>query len=140
MVGIRSENETIALKFGTRLCVMSCDHRCVYITMELEQDYEEAFLDFTEATMSIYNPFIQIAMVIPARIFLNLLNKFFSICFYYSDLFVAVRNLVAVMEDSTMMRRKGRSDQLQYLVEQGFKVKDMLMCSRRTIERKMQPV
>lgn len=50
------------------------------------------------------------------------------------NLFGAVRDLVAVMaanEDSTMVRRKGRpevpigEDQLQYLVEQGFKVKDI---------------
>lgn len=124
--------------------------------MELEQDYEEAFLDFTEAAIehirSVYpdsdgDTRKDLELAEQVLQYLLLLN---NDCDSDSDLFVAVRDLVAVMtagEDSTMVRRKGRSevpigeDQLQYLVEQGFKVKDisdMFMCSRRTIERKMK--
>ena len=64
-----------------------------------------------------------------------------------SDLFGAVRRLVVAMTEQQERRGRGRpevaihKDQLQYLVEQGFRVKDiseMFMCCRRTIERKMK--
>ena len=67
----------------------------------------------------------------------------------YSDLFTAVRDLVAVMaanEDNNNVRRRGRpevsigKDQLQYLIQQRFRIKDiidMFKYSRRTIEQKM---
>lgn len=64
-----------------------------------------------------------------------------------SDLFSAVRRLVVAMTEQLECRGRGRpkvaihKDQLQYLVEQGFRVKDiseMFMCCTRTIERKMK--
>ena len=118
----------------------------------MEPEYEEAILDFTEVAVghirSVYpdcdddtrKDLLELAE--QALQYLLLLGN-------DSDLFDSVLDLVTVMaanDDSNMVRSKGRpevpigEDQLQYLVEQGFKVKDisdMFMCSR-TIERKMK--
>ena len=65
------------------------------------------------------------------------------------ELLVALRELVIAMSnvnDKRLVRRRGRpevsidNEQLQFLVEQGFKMKDICEvfgCSKRTIERRM---
>ena len=67
-----------------------------------------------------------------------------------ADLFYALRSLVAAVvadRENRMVRRRGRPlllierEQLQYLIEQGFKINDisdMFGCCRRTIERRMK--
>ena len=124
-------------------------------TMELDHDHESMFLEFAEASIEhirlVYSEcdedtrkdlFELAEQVLQYLVILGDVTD--------SDLFAAVRDLVAIMaedEDVAMVRRRGRpdvcidKDQLQYLIEQGFKIKDisdMFKCSRRTIERKMK--
>lgn len=116
---------------------------------------EEAFLEFAEAAIE------HIRSVYPdcdedtREDLLELAEQVLQYLVLLSDvtdgdLFTAVRGLVVTMaanEDNITVRRKGRpevsinEDQLQYLVEQGFRVKDiseMFRCCRRTVERKMK--
>ena len=112
---------------------------------------EEAFLEFAEAAIehirSVYSDCDEdtredlLELAEQVLQYLVLLSDVTD-----GDLFTAVRGLVVTMaanEDNITVRRKGRpevsinEDQLQYLVEQGFRVKDiseMFRCCRRTVE------
>ena len=121
----------------------------------LEPEQEATLLDFTEAAVehirSVYphsdedvrKDLLELAEQVLQ--YLILLDNVID-----SDLFTSVRDLVTIMsasQERSTARKKGRpeicigEDQLRYLVEQGFRVKDisdMFKCSTKTIERKMK--
>ena len=118
-----------------------------------EEEVMEAFINsavnFVEYLQAIYPTAGEETVSELLEVAERLLQLYMSITEDENDTFISLRSLVSsiVLDKEGRGRRRGRprvnvtEEQLAYLVEQGFKIKDIALmfgCCRRTIERLMR--